>query len=111
MVHNPRKVRKKREKLSWVLVRDGEDEWVLGLFYIELVHEVLLYGSDMWVISPRIVRKMGGFHHKVVRRLTRRQPRRKMDGTWVHLPLEEAMSEAGIHEVENYVTRHRNTVA
>ena len=51
---------------------------------------------------------MGGFHHKVACRLTGRRGR---DGGWVYPLLNEAISEAGLQEVETYFYRRQNTVA
>ena len=45
------------------------------------------------------------------RRLTGRQPQRGRDGGWVYPPLEEAMAEEGLQEVEIYVSRRQNTAA
>ena len=62
-------------------------------------------------MSPLIGINLGGFHHQVVRRLTGRQLKRRLDGTWDHPPLADAMKDAGIKEVETYTIRIQNTVA
>ena len=56
-------------------------------------------------------RVLGGFHHRVACRLTGRQPWKGRDGGWVYPPTEDAMAEAGLQELETYVSRHQNTVA
>ena len=61
---------------------------------------VLIYGSDTWVLTPHMQRVLGGFHHRVARRLTGRQPRKGRDGGWVYPPLYDAMAESGFQEVE-----------
>ena len=61
-------------------------------------------------MSPRIVRTLGRFHHRVAHRLTGRQPRRRLDWAWFYPPLAEAMAEAGLQVVETYSARHQNTV-
>ena len=71
----------------------------------------MLYGSETWVMNPHIGRALGGFHHRVVHRLTGRQPRKGRDEVWTYPPLEDAMAEAGIHEVETYVYRRHNKFA
>ena len=76
-----------------------------------VVQKVMLYGSETWVMTPCIGRVLGGFHHRVDRRLRGRQPRIGQGGGWVYLPLEEEMSEAGLNEVETYVYRRQNTFA
>ena len=98
-----------------MLVSKGADSRTLVMFYLVVVKVVLLYGSEMWVMSPRIWSKMGGFHHSMVPRLAGRQMRRRTDVMWVYPPLTEAMvetmEEAGLQEVDTYVTRCQNTVS
>ena len=42
--------------------------------------------------------------------MTGRQPQKGRDGGWVYPPLEDAIAEEGLHEVEAYVSRRQNTV-
>ena len=53
---------------------------------------------------------MSGLHHGVVFRITVRQTRRGRDCVWVYPPQEEAIAEAGLQEVNKYVSRRHNTV-
>ena len=53
---------------------------------------------------------LGEFYHRVTHRLMRRQPQKDQDGGWVYPPLEDAMAEAGLQEVETYVSCCQNTV-
>ena len=69
-----------------------------------------LYGSEMWVMSPRIGKTLGGFHHRVVRILTRWNPKKRLDVTWGYPPLTEVILYAGIQEVDTYIARRQNTV-
>ena len=56
-------------------------------------------------------RALDSFHHRVVQRLTGRQPRRWGGGSWAYPPLEEAMGEAGLEGIIKSVTRRPITVA
>ena len=40
----------------------------------------LLFGSDTWVVTPRIGRTLGGFHHRMALRLAVMQPKQNMEG-------------------------------
>ena len=51
-----------------------------------------------------------GSHHRVARRIMGRQPRRGRGIVWVYPPLEDEMMEAGLLEVETYVSLLQNTV-
>ena len=83
VVRNLRRARKKWARLTRVLGREGEDAQALGMFYIAVVQVVLLYGSETWVMYPRIGKTLGGFHHRVACILKRRKPWRDQDGMWV----------------------------
>ena len=61
-------------------------------------------------MTLRIERVLDGFHYRVAHRMTGQQPRRGRDGGWLYPPMEEAMAEAGLQEVETYVSCHQNTV-
>ena len=56
-------------------------------------------------------RLLGRFHHRVARSLTVWQLRKGWYGCWFYPPLEDAMAEAGLQEMETYVSGLQNTVA
>ena len=58
----------------------------------------IVFGSETWVVKPRIGRLLGGLHHRVAHRLTRQQPRKGRDIGWVYIPLAEAMAEEGLQK-------------
>ena len=60
---------------------------------------------------PRIEQSLIRFQHKVVRRLTGRQKRRRGEGSWEYPLLAAAMGKAVFEEIGVYVTRRHNTVA
>ena len=77
----------------------GKVARVPGMFLKVVVQEVLLFGLETWVMTPRMGRFMGGFQHRVVRRITGRQPNRQVDGSWQYPPLDKDMQEAGLNEM------------
>ena len=72
------------------------------------VQAVILYVLDTWVMYPHTGRKLKGFHHRLVWRLTGRMPQSNLYGTWTYPSLEEAMLKAGVQEVETNVARCQN---
>ena len=50
---------------------------------------MLLFVLEIWVIKPRIVLTMGGFHHSVARRLVGMKLRRNTEGIWEYPLLED----------------------
>ena len=111
VVRNLRHARQKWARLTHILIREGSDAQTLGQIYLVVVQSLLIYGSDTWVLTPRMKRVLGGFHHRVDLRLTGRQPWKGRDRGWVYPPMEDVMAEAGFQELETYVSRHHNTSA
>ena len=98
-------------RLTRELIREDVDARTSGQIYLAVVQLVMLCGSETWVMTPRIGRVWGGFHHRVALRMTGRQPHRGRYGICVYPLLEAAMAEAGLQGVESYVSRLHNTVA
>ena len=91
--------------------REGADARTSGTFYRAVVHAVLLFESETWVMPPRIGRTLVGYHHRVIHRLTGRETRRQVDGSWLYPSLVAAMAEAGSEEMETYVACRQNKIA
>ena len=111
VVRNLIRARQKWYRLTQILSREGEDARTLGDIYLAVVQSVLMYGSETYVLTPRMKRVLGRFHHRVALRLKGKQLRKGRGGVWFCPPLEDAMVEAGLQEVETYVSRCQNTVA
>ena len=73
-VSNLRKSQRKWARLTRVLIREGVYARTLVHIYLALVQLVMIYGSETWVMSPRIGIFLGGFNHRVVRSLTGGKP-------------------------------------
>ena len=41
------------------------------LFFKAVVHVVLLFGSETWVLTPRMEQAMSSFQHRVARHITK----------------------------------------
>ena len=70
VVCNLRRVKQKWTQLTRVLRIEGVDAQTSGRIYLEVVQEVFLYGSETWVMKPRIGGDLVRFHHRVARRMT-----------------------------------------
>ena len=65
-----------------ILSREGSRPLVSGFFFKAIVQLVLLFGAETWVVTPCMVRILGGFQDQVEQRLTGRLPRRRLDVRW-----------------------------
>ena len=89
--------------------REGAEARRSGHIYLAVVQSVIMYGSETWGMTPHIDRMLDGFH-RLAYRLPEKQPWQGRDGVWKYPPLEDAMAEAGLQEVENDVSCLKNTV-
>ena len=48
-------------RLTRILGREGANLRVSGMFFNEVVHAVLLFGSETWVLTPHTGRALGSF--------------------------------------------------
>ena len=62
-------------------------------------HVVLLFGLEMWVMTPCMGRALGSFQHIIARQITGIQPKRQVDGSWEYQPLDTVMEEEGFEEM------------
>ena len=104
---NLSKARARWARISRVLSHEGADPKVSGVFYKTVVNSVLLYGCETWVVSPQVLRVLGGFHHRVARRLSGLMPSLRQ-GEWYYPPLEDALSRSGLLPIEDYIMARQN---
>ena len=71
---------------------------------------MFLFGSDTWVVNPRMGRALGRFQYQVAIQLTGRILRQKPDGKWTYTSAETEMEEAGFHTMEEYIRKRKNKV-
>ena len=79
VVRNLWRARQKWVRLTRILSREGVDARTLGQIYLAVAQLIMLYGSKTWVPTSCVDRLLGVFHHRVDRRLTRKQQRRVQD--------------------------------
>ena len=95
MVGNLRKAQKICARLLIILGREGSSPRVSVMLFKAVVQVVLLFGADMWVMTPRIGRALGEFQHRVAQRIVGREPQRQVYRSWDYPPLETEMQEVG----------------
>ena len=108
---NLKNARKSWSKLMRILVREGDNLRVSGMFFSTVVQVVLLFGSETWVMTPCMEHALGSFQHRVAQRITGRHPRRHEEGGWDYPPLVTAMEEAFFEEIGVYILKRQNKFA
>ena len=83
---------------------EGGGDRTSGQIYLAVVQSVTLYGSETWVMTPRIGIVLGRFRQRVDIRLTGRQSWRGRDCVWTYPPMEDETTETVLQEVETYVS-------
>ena len=63
---NLRRARVRWGRLVRILGREGADRRTAGNFYVVVVQEVLLFGSETWVLNPQLEKSLEVFHHQAV---------------------------------------------
>ncbi len=74
-----------------------------GMFYKATVQAVLLYGSEMWSLSPLSTKCLEGFHICAAWRMSGKRPVRKEDGSWTYPRLEDVLQAIGLIPIAHYV--------
>ena len=60
---NLAKARKSWGRLQGILRREGATPRISGTFFKAVVQQVLLFGAETWVVTPKIERALSGFLH------------------------------------------------
>ena len=69
-----RKAQKSCERMASILGWEGTFPRVLGVLFKAVVQEILLFGSEMWVMPPHMGRALESSQNRTARQITGRQP-------------------------------------
>ena len=105
-----RRAQGKWGRLEKILGRKGVDKRTMGRLYVAVVQVVLLFGSEMLVLTPRLEKALEGFHHWEARNIVGMIPNHQTEGTWVYPPIGVALAMLGLEEIRVYIARQQNTV-
>ena len=103
VVKNLRKTRMKWAMFSRILGQEGANVWKSVTVYKAVVNEILLFGSETWMMTPRIRWTLRGFHHRVERCIAGMKPKHDTMGRWYFLPLEAEMTVSGLDDMDTYI--------
>jgi len=97
-------------RIAKILTIDGASPRVMGYFYKAIIQTVILYGSESWTLTGRMIGRLHSFHHRVARYITGRHIKELEDGTYFCPSMKEVLNAAGMETIEVYMDRRRNTV-
>ena len=83
---------------------------MIGRFYLAVFLVILLFGSNTWVVTPRMSLILGIFQQRVARRLSGIQLKILTYGSWEYPLTKGALQEAGLETMETYISRCYNMV-
>jgi hypothetical protein len=76
------RARARWRRIAKILTIDGASPRVMGYFYKAIIQTELLYGSESWTLTGRMIGKLRSFHHRVARYITGRHIKELEDGTY-----------------------------
>ena len=82
---------------------EGAGTRTAGRFYVAVVKAVPMFGSEMWVMTPRLEKALEGFHHQAVQWMESMGHKCQWDGTWVYTPIGAALAMVGLEKIGVYI--------
>ena len=107
---NIKRARAQWGRFSRLLRREHADTAAMSTFYKVIVLNVLLYGSETWVISDIMWQELTSFHHRCARYVVNRHGEQDEDDIWKYPPSAEVLTEANLLPVEAYIQHRKNTI-
>ena len=96
--------------MSVILEREGAEPFISGWFYVAIVQAILLFGAETWVVTPRVLQALEGFHHRAARQMAGMGGKRLVDGTWEYPPIDGALAATGLARIVIYLERRQNKI-
>jgi hypothetical protein len=97
--------------ISRILRCEGANPIISTMFYKAVVQTVLLFGSETWVMTPRILMKLESFHQLVAHLLTGRAlVYLRWEEQLQHSSFGDTMEVVGVLPIKEYITHRRNKI-
>jgi hypothetical protein len=107
-----RKARATWAQVRQVLRRENASPFVATKFYQAIIQAILLYGSELWVISWSAMAQLEGLQIRTAYRMAKEhKPKRGPDWVWIYPRSEDVLKECGMKTMEEYILICWQTVA
>jgi hypothetical protein len=105
----------KKARLQWgciyrILQYDGTPPKTMAHFYMAVVQSVLLYGSETWVLTKRLLQRLERFHARCARHMAHRHIRHLPDGTWQHPHTDQILEICGLSPISAAIAKRKTTL-
>jgi len=110
VTENIKKARARWGQLCRIFSNDSTNPKVMSRFYIALVQQVLLFGSETWVLSRRLLRRLEAFHNRCARHMAHRHIRRRADGTWITPHTADVLERCNLSPISTYIAKRKTTL-
>ena len=95
MYYNLRKAQRRGGVISKVTTKTGAMVRACWVLYKVVVHLVLLYGSNSWVVTGATLKLLEGFHHQADQIIDGMTSWHMTDGEWEYPLVSDALEAAG----------------
>jgi len=110
VAHNLRKAKTCWSHIYRILRSDGCSPHVMAYFYKTIVQSILLYGSETWVLSQRLRRRLDSFHLRCARLMAHRHIRQLPTGEWEHPDSMEVLELCKMSPLSTYIAKRKTTI-
>jgi hypothetical protein len=107
---NLQKARVAWGRLCRILSKEGANPKAMASVYKAVVQAVLLFGSETWVLTLGMEKKLQSFHHRCARYITGQHIRQNPDESWTCPSSSTVLMQAGLWTIQEYIQRRRNGV-
>ena len=80
------------------------------MIYNVTVQAVILYGSEIWVVTDMMMTVLEVFHQRTTRKIVRTTVRKGDDGEWEWASVDAALEVTGIWPMRKYMNRRYATI-
>ena len=108
---NIQKAKKRWARITRVLTRENASPRVMGYFYKAVVQSVLLYGSETWVLSTRMLQLLESFHYRCARYISKMYIRKLPDSEqWDYPDRKQVLATCGLWTIKRYIECRKTTI-
>ena len=79
-------------------------------FYRAVVQSVLLFGSETWVLSERMLKMLESFHNRCARFIARDFIQQRPDGSWQLPHTAAVLNKCDLETVHTYITKRKQNL-